>query len=103
MNKRVKDPERLKKIRSMPCIVCWNLGVLQESPSESHHIKRAADGTKLGFGQKAGDDRTIPLCSRRHHWNGVHVGMGSHEFEERFGNENTLLAQVNEMLALDYV
>ena len=97
--KRYRDPERLSKIAQMGCIVCANLGQEQSSRTNAHHIKRWEDGTKLGLGQKVGDDRTIPLCEREHHWNGVHVHMGSHEFEERFGNELELLDQVNALLS----
>ena len=96
---RYRDPERLSKIAQMGCIVCANLGHEQSSRTNAHHIKRWEDGTKLGLGQKVGDDRTIPLCEREHHWNGVHVHMGSHEFEERFGNELELLDQVNALLS----
>lgn len=42
--KRVVDPEHLKRVRALPCIVC------QAVPVEAHHIR---DG--VGMGQKAGD------------------------------------------------
>ena len=99
MVSRLRDPERLMRVGQMPCIVCTNIGVEQTGKTDVHHIKRADDGSKLGFGQKAGDDRTIPLCNDQHHWNGVRVHMGSVVFEERFGNELDLLDQVNALLS----
>ena len=96
---RLRDPERLAEVGRHACIVCTNLGIEQTGRTDVHHIKRSADGSKLGFGQKAGDDRTIPLCNDQHHWNGVRVHMGSHEFEERYGNELELLDQFNALLS----
>ena len=96
MRKRPATPEELahlERVRNLPCICCEREGLVQTSPTEAHHLKRdAATGQPLGGGQKAPHFHTIPLCERTHHWNGVHVHMGSREFEARWGNELDLLA-----------
>lgn len=95
---RVRDPDRLARLKKWPCIVCLLQREKQTGITDVHHIKRNADGSKLGASQKAGDDRTIPLCCDRHHWNGVQVHMGSKEFEARYGNENFLLDIVDSLI-----
>lgn len=82
------------RVAQLPCVVCG------ARPVEVHHIKRHADGSKVGFGQRGDHFRVIPLC-REHHWNGAWNPMGSKEFERRHGNENDLLAKV--MAALEEV
>ncbi len=53
----MKDPKRLKWIRSLPCIfdspTC-------DGPVEAHHR------TGAGLALKAPDDETMPLCSLHH-------------------------------------
>jgi len=97
------DIEHMGRVKSLPCIVCDMRGEAQTSPSEAHHIKRdPITGQPLGASQKGDAWTTIPLCSGRHHWNGVHVHMGSKEFEARYGNELDLLALVYERLGVAY-
>ena len=96
------DLERLRRVRALPCLGCLLDGVRQTSPTEAHHIRRKADGSTYGASQKAHDDETIPLCSRAHHWNGVHVAskLSHKEFERRYGNERELLELVDLALKL---
>jgi hypothetical protein len=66
-------------------------------------MKRNDDGSTLG-GQKAGDDRTIPLCWN-HHWNGKrqthpYGPISLEEFEALHGSELDLLEAVNRMLGV---
>ena len=91
--KRQTDKAHLKLIRSMGCIACEIAGVQQTSPTSAHHIRRKADGSLYGAGQKASDMETIPLC-QTDHWNGVDSVWTHRGFEERFGNERALLAMV---------
>ena len=98
---RVVDRARLALVASMPCCVCQREGLRQTAPTEVHHMKRNDDGSTLG-GQKAGDDRTIPLCWN-HHWNGKRQThpfrpTSLEEFEAAHGSELDLLASVNRML-----
>ena len=50
----IKDNEHLEKVREMDCCIC-------ECPPrcDPHHITYAE---KRGFGQKVGDNFTVPLC-----------------------------------------
>jgi hypothetical protein len=102
--KRMIKPERavdlahLARVRRLPCVVCFLLGIMQTSPSDSHHIKRHLDGTKLGMGQKSPDCHAIPLCRGRHHWNGAGVNMSMEEFEAICGDEIYLLGVTQAML-----
>ena len=98
---RQEDPERLARVRKLPCLGCLKDKVPQASPTEAHHIKRKEDGTLYGGSQKAHDRESIPLCSRRHHWNGVHCQskLSHREFERRYGDERALLAETDSMLA----
>ena len=99
---RIEDPERLAAVRALPCLCCLLEDRVQDSPTESHHIKRKADGSKYGMSEKAHDHETIPLCAKRHHWNGGHCQhpMGSKAFEARYGNERDLLHTTDVMLGL---
>jgi len=62
-------------------------------------MKHLPDGTILKMDQKAGDDMSLPLCQKKHHWNSVHVAMALKVFEARYGTEPELLAIVNGWLA----
>jgi hypothetical protein len=64
-------------------------------------MKHLPDGTILKMDQKAGDDMTLPLCQKKHHWNSVHVAMALKVFEARYGTEPELLAIVNGWLERD--
>jgi hypothetical protein len=75
----------------------------QQSKTEAHHIHRdPMTGLPLGGNQKAGHFAVLPLCSKKHHWNSVHVHMGSKEFERLYGNELFLLECTYELLGLPY-
>lgn len=91
---RLVDLSRLKRLHEFPCVLCWRYGEAQESPTEAHHMKHLPDGTVLK-NQKAGDNHTIPLCQKKHHWNSVHVGMSLREFERLYGAEPELLMVVD--------
>ena len=54
----LKDNKHLKKIRGLSCSIC-------NSPPQSdpHHVTYAE---KRGFGQKVGDNYTVPLCRLCH-------------------------------------
>ena len=99
---RVVDLAHLKRLHEFPCVVCWIRGEAQESPTEAHHMKHLPDGTVLK-NQKAGDNHTIPLCEKKHHWNSVHVGISLREFERLYGTEPELLVIVDGWLEQDMI
>ena len=55
--KRIRAPEYLKWVASLPCLVC------QRRPSDAHHLKRVQPNA---MGRKPGDQWVVPLC-RIHH------------------------------------
>lgn len=97
------NPAYMLRVKGMACIVCRHEGLRQDSPTEAHHIRRdPVTGQPLGASQKAPDEHTIPLCQKRHHWNGVHCAstLSHHAFEAQYGNELALLQETQEDLGV---
>lgn len=92
---RVEDPKRLARVRALGCIVCHRLG-LGFVHAEAHHPR-----TGVGMGQKAGDDRAIPLCADHHRTGGPGVAFhaGPRLWESIHGTQAELLEETNRMLA----
>ena len=55
--KRIRAPEHLKWVATLPCLIC------QRQPSDAHHLKRVQPNA---LGRKPGDQWVVPLC-RIHH------------------------------------
>jgi DNA recombination protein Rad52 len=55
--KRVRDPDHLAYVRSLPCLVC------ARTPSEPHHLRFAQP---RGLSSKPSDEWTVPLCLLHH-------------------------------------
>jgi len=91
---RVRDPKRLARVRELGCIICHRIGLYR--PAEAHHPR-----TGVGMGQKAGDDRAIPLCADHHRTGGP--GMAFHAgprlWEQIHGTQAELLEETNALLA----
>ena len=87
---RVVDPQRLARVRALPCSVC---GTRLEV--EAHHIR----DRQVGAGQRAGDDETIPLCAS-HHRTGPDAfhRLGRRRWEARFGTQREHLARTRALL-----
>lgn len=67
--------KHLDRIRSIPCLVCKELG-LGATPSEAHHVESVRDGLS--------DYAAVPLCPEHHRGaNGVH-GLRRRGFELRY-------------------
>jgi len=61
---RVEDPAHLAAVRRLPCLICAKPG-----PNDAAHIRSGSPLHKkrnTGFGEKASDMWTLPLC-RAHH------------------------------------
>lgn len=56
-----KDPARLAAVAAMPCVICFEWGMRQTSPTQVHHCIHDRHGT-----EKAPDSMTIPLCEGHH-------------------------------------
>lgn len=57
--KKIRSRKHLDKVRKLPCLVCGS-----PAPNHAHHIQFSEH---RGFGQKVGDQYTVPLCGTCHH------------------------------------
>ena len=55
--KRIRDPDHLEYLRSLPCVICGR------TPSEPHHLRFAQP---RGLSSKPSDEWTVPLCLLHH-------------------------------------
>jgi hypothetical protein len=78
----------LDSIACLGCIICG-------APAEIHHLREG-----MGMGQRAPDERAIPLCPTHHRTggHGVAIHMGKKAWAARFGSPEMLLVQVRERL-----
>ena len=56
-----KDPAHLAAVSALPCVVCWEWGMAQLSPTQVHHCIHGRYGNR-----KTPDRMTIPLCEGHH-------------------------------------
>lgn len=104
--RRTPTPEERahrKRVLSLPCIVCEDLGLTQTSHTEAHHLSRSPrSGQTRSMGMRRPSDfETIPLC-HAHHWNAAGTNMALCEFEARWGNELDLLERTYDRLGIPY-
>lgn len=90
-----RDLSRFDKLQRIGCIACRILGVY--SLADVHHV--------LTGGRRTGHQDTIPLCPWHHrgvlppHEDlGPSLANGSKPFHARFGRQEELLKQVNELI-----
>lgn len=99
--KAPKDPMRLGRVGAMPCIICVEWDMVQNSPTEVHHCKSG----RYSFA-KASDAMTIPLCHSHHNKLRPYAGdedkIGFHNNQETweglYGPDVEYLAIINERL-----
>lgn len=66
----------LERVRSMPCVVCSTMGVVQRTETQAHHVESVRDGLS--------DYATAALCYDHHQGpQGVH-GLSRRAFEMRY-------------------
>jgi len=56
-----KDPEYLARVRELPCVICFEFGEAQQSPTAAHHVIHDRFGAR-----KTPDRMAIPLCEGHH-------------------------------------
>ena len=61
--------KHLEFVASRPCMIC------NARPVQAHHLLKPSDGMR-GWGLRAGDEHTVPLCFKHHT-----------ELHTKFGNE----------------
>jgi hypothetical protein len=83
--------ERFNRLSEMGCCICGR-------PPQIHHL---IGSQHRGMGQKAPDEKTIPLCQPHHTGQeGIHK-MGMHPWEEMFGAQVVMLDWVNTVMGMD--
>lgn len=92
------NKQRLRRLAELGCIVCLMSG-RGYVPTEIHHLR---GHQWSGMGKRASDEHTIPLCPI-HHRHGGHGETGYHQspkrFEQRYGSQADLLAEVNRRIS----
>lgn len=87
---------RFMKLVDLGCICCKKAFSGYRAP-DIHHILRG--------GRRIGHHATLPLCPNHHRWpsDGSVVGPsladGSKVFEAKWGSQQALLAEVNELIS----
>lgn len=81
----------LSRVAALGCAVCRNQE-LGETPAEIHHCSK---GT--GLSVRADNYHVIPLCHTHHRTggHGIAIHAGRQAWEDNFGTETELLAQIN--------
>lgn len=90
-----KDESRyLSRVVELGCIACRKMGVF-DSPAGVHHIRQG-----IGKSQRASHYETLPLCGQHHQTGGYGVAFhaGPKVWQQTYGTERELLAEVHEML-----
>ena len=88
------EREHMGRVADLGCIVCINEN-LGPTPACCHHIRH-----QVGAGRRASHFQTLPLCPAHHQYGGYGVAYhaGPVVWQEKYGTELELLAQVQEML-----
>lgn len=94
----MKKAERMHmdRVVALGCLPCRQEGH-PESPAGIHHIRDGQGGS-----QRASHYETLPLCGLHHQHGGYGVAFhaGQEAWEEKYGTERELLAQVREELGI---
>lgn len=87
-----KDKRRLEAVANLPCCICHEYGMLQETPTAVHHCIHGRHGQ-----HKAPDSMTIPLCWRHHQGpDGVHTRPAW--WRENFGEDTRWISWTEERI-----
>ena len=95
------DPGYLARVRELPCVICWEWGMTQNSPTEAHHCKSGRYGN-----DKAPDSMAIPLCHSHHNklrqYPGDEAKIGFHNaqatWEREYGPDVDWIAPTQDRL-----
>ena len=93
-HKTKSEQQHLDRVAALCCVVCKNLGY-PDSPAGIHHVR-----TGQGGAQRASHFETLPLCAAHHQDGGYGVAYhaGSKIWQQNYGTELDLLAQVRREL-----
>lgn len=99
-----EDTEYLDKVRALPCVICHEWGLKQNSPTEAHHSKSGRYGSL-----KTSDKMAIPLCHSHHNklrpYPGDEDKFGFHNaqatWERQFGMDYDWISWVEKRIGRD--
>ena len=82
----IKDKAYLGRVAQLPCVICVEYGMRQNSQTEVHHCKSGRYGQSRDH-----DRRSIPLCHSHHHklraYPGDEAKIGFHNGQETWESE----------------
>lgn len=91
------NPDHMAKVAALPCIVCFEWNLPQQTPTQVHHVIHGRYGTR-----RAPDEMTIPLC-RAHHLTGEGGYVALHrepaKWKRLYGEDVLFLSWVENRLA----
>jgi hypothetical protein len=92
------EKQHLSRVAGLGCIACRKLG-FYDSEAEIHHLREGQ-----GVGMRASNYDAIPLCHKHHRTGGYGVAFhaGKQAFEDQFGTESELLAEIYELLGYEH-
>ena len=82
------EREYMGRVAELCCIACKRIGY-SDTPAEVHHVR-----FNVGMGQRASNYDTIPLCPHHHRHGSDAIHRSKKSFEESYGTEQELLAEV---------
>lgn len=92
-----KDKTRLAKVAAMPCVICFEFGMQQTSPTQVHHCICGRHSTA-----RAPDSMTVPLCEGHHQGlmdtSKIAIHRERKEWVARYGLDTDWLSWVEERL-----
>lgn len=90
----------MARVRSLPCVICHEWGMVQTTPTEAHHVIHGRYSAR-----KAPDTMTIPLCAEHHRESGDPRKVALHAspslWKRHHGEDTRWLSWVEHRLGLD--
>lgn len=93
----------LDRVRDLPCVICYEFDMRQNSPTEAHHCKSGRYSQR-----RTPDCMAIPLCHSHHHKLRAYPGdegkVGFHNaqdtWEAMYGEDTHWISWVDERLGV---
>lgn len=97
-----KDTPYLRRVKTLPCCICENFGMVQTSPTDAHHTKSGRYG-----GRRTPDRQAIPLCKCHHQGlradrdkSKIAYHQNQAEWERLYGPDTDYIAQTQDRLGI---
>ena len=101
VERQADDPAYLAEVRKLPCVICFEWDMQQNSPTEAHHCKSGRYGSR-----RTPDSMAIPLCHSHHNkmrpYPGDEMKVGFHNsqatWEGLYGPDTDWLSWVEQRI-----